>query len=135
MIEILFAEPLGTALGSGLAEALKVTAEAPGSAGDGCLLQKPSLGPKGHSSGSSGQRSKGRQQHTGGARLAPGLGQQCDPPTHAAGASRQEPPSSAAEEVSCLLALAAAHVQVGPSLTVADASRSAPVHSLSFLSL
>ena len=135
MVEILFAEPLGTAVSSGLAEALKVTAQAPGSAGDGGLLQKPSLGLEGHSSGSSEQRSKGRQQHTGAARLPPGLGQQCDPPTHAAGASRQEPPSSAAEVVSCLLALAAAHVQVGPTLTVADASRSAPVHPLSCLSL
>ena len=121
--ELLFAEPLGTALSRGLTEALMVAAEAPGSAGGGGLLQKPGLGLKGHSGGGSEQRSKDRQQRTGGTKLFPGRGQQCDPPTAEAGAARQEPPSSAAELVSCLLALAAAHIQVGRSLTVADTSR------------
>ena len=125
MVEILFAEPLGTALVSGLAEALMVAAEAPGDAGESCLLQKPSPGLKVHSSGSSKQRSKDRQQSTGDERLFPGHGQQCNPPRHAPGASRQEPPSSAAELVSCLLALATAHIQVGPSLAVARTSPSA----------
>ena len=59
VVEILFAEPLSSALGSGLAEALKVAAETqPGSADDGCLLQTPSLGLKGHSSGSSERRAR-----------------------------------------------------------------------------
>lgn len=123
VVEILFAEPLATAFSSGLAEALRVATEAPGSTGDGCLLQKPSLGLKGHSSGSPEPRSKDRQQHTGCVRLFPSRGHQYDPLTLEAGASRQEPPRSAAELVTCLLALANAHVQVGSSLTPVDPSR------------